>query len=189
MLSDEVYEYFTFTGAHVSPATLDHDDRVFSVFSLSKTYAMTGIRVGYLVTPPGFSAEMRTVQEAMISCVSTPAQRGAVAALAGPRDPVETAARHYGENARAAAELLTGRGIRFLDPEGAFYLWVDLSHATGGDVATWAERFLLEKRVAVAPGSAFGRSGEGWIRVCLAADRERLLAGLSALPVPDPAVV
>ncbi|PSL39653.1 aspartate aminotransferase [Labedella gwakjiensis] len=186
VLSDEVYEYFTFTGRHVSPATLDHDGRVFSVFSLSKTYAMTGIRVGYLVTPPGFSAEMRTVQEAMISCVSTPAQRAAVAAITGPREPVDVASRHYEANALAASALLTERGIRFLDPEGAFYLWIDMSHATGGDVATWAERFLLEHRVAVAPGSAFGRSGEGWIRVCLAADRPRLLEGLSKLPRPTP---
>jgi aspartate aminotransferase len=189
VLSDEVYEYFTFTGRHVSPATLDRDGRVFSVFSLSKTYAMTGIRVGYLVTPPGFSSEMRTVQEAMISCVSTPAQRAAVAALTGPREPVDAAARHYEANARAASALLTQRGIRYLEPEGAFYLWIDLSHATGGDVATWAERFLLERRVAVAPGSAFGRSGEGWVRVCLAADRERLLEGLALLPAPGDADV
>jgi aspartate/methionine/tyrosine aminotransferase len=184
ILSDEVYEYFTFGERHVSPATLDADGRVFSVFSLSKTYAMTGIRVGYLVTPPGFSAEMRTVQEAMISCVPTPAQRAAVAALTGPRDPVDRAARHYEENARAAADLLTARGFRFLEPQGAFYLWVDMSHVTGGDVATWTERFLLDRRVAVAPGSAFGRSGEGWVRVCLAAGRDRLLAGLEALPAP-----
>jgi aspartate/methionine/tyrosine aminotransferase len=184
ILSDEVYEYFTFGERHVSPATLDTDGRVFSVFSLSKTYAMTGIRVGYLVTPPGFSAEMRTVQEAMISCVPTPAQRAAVAALTGPTDPVDRAARHYEENARAAADLLSARGFRFLEPQGAFYLWVDMSHVTDGDVATWTERFLLERRVAVAPGSAFGRSGEGWVRVCLAAGRDRLLAGLEALPAP-----
>jgi aspartate aminotransferase len=184
ILSDEVYEYFTFAGEHVSLATLDADGRVFSVFSLSKTFAMTGVRVGYLVTPPGFSATMRTVQEAMISCVPTPAQRAAVAALDGPRTPIDEALEHYAGNARAAAEALRSRGLRFLEPDGAFYLWVDVSHATGGDVATWAERFLLEERVAVAPGSAFGRSGEGWVRVCLAADRGRLLDGLSKLPAP-----
>lgn len=187
ILSDEVYEYFTFRGTHVSPATLDTEDRVFSVFSLSKTYAMTGIRVGYLVTPPGFSAEMRTVQEAMISCVPTPDQRAAVAAISGPSDPVDVASAHYADNATAAAALLDSCGIRYLEPDGAFYLWIDVSYATGGDVAGWAERFLLEHRVAVAPGSAFGRTGEGWIRVCLAADRERLLAGLDRLPRPGDA--
>ena len=67
VISDEVYEYFTYGSKHVSLASLDHDDRVFSVFSLSKTYAMTGVRVGYLVTPKGLADTMRTVQEAQIS--------------------------------------------------------------------------------------------------------------------------
>ncbi|RWZ51855.1 aminotransferase class I/II-fold pyridoxal phosphate-dependent enzyme [Labedella phragmitis] len=187
VLSDEVYEYFTFRGEHVSPATLDPDGRVFSVFSLSKTYAMTGVRVGYLVTPPGFAGVMRTVQEAMISCVPTPDQRAAVAALTGPREPVDVALAHYAENAAAAAALLDERGIAYLQPDGAFYLWIDMSHASRGDVASWTERFLLEERVAVAPGSAFGRSGEGWVRVCLAADRARLLDGLRRLPAPGSA--
>jgi aspartate aminotransferase len=184
ILSDEVYEYFTFRGTHTSTATLDTDGRVFSVFSLSKTYAMTGIRVGYLVTPPGFAGVMRTVQEAMISCVPTPDQRAAVAAVTGPREPIDVALAHYEANAAAAAALLDERGIAYLEPDGAFYLWVDVSHASGGDVASWTERFLLEERVAVAPGSAFGRSGEGWVRVCLAADRDRLLDGLRRLPAP-----
>jgi len=72
----------------------------------------------------------------------------------------------------------------YLTPTGAFYLWIDLSHETAGDVAAWAERFLHEQRVAVAPGSAFGRTGEGWIRVCVAANRDDLLEGLSRLPAP-----
>lgn len=66
VISDEVYEYFTWAVPHLSIAAFDQDDRVFSVFSLSKTYAMTGARVGYLVTPPGMSSIMRTVQEATI---------------------------------------------------------------------------------------------------------------------------
>ena len=73
-------------------------------------------------------------------------------------------------------------GLRYLEPAGAFYLWIDVSHATGGDVAGWAESFLLEHRVSVAPGSAFGIRGEGWIRVSLAATRADLLTGLGRLP-------
>ncbi|WP_205705963.1 hypothetical protein [Kineococcus indalonis] len=61
---------------------------------------------------------------------------------------------------------------------------MDVSHAAGGDVAGWTERFLRERRVAVAPGSAFGARGEGWVRVCAAGDRELLLEGLSRLPAP-----
>ncbi len=182
VLSDEVYEYFTYGAKHVSLAALDTDDRVFSVFSLSKTYAMTGARVGYLVTPPGLTEVMRTVQEAAISCVARPDQLAAVAAITGDHQHVSASRDHYRGNLEAACEVLDGRGIRYLQPNGAFYLWVDVSHASGGDVAGWAERFLMHQRVAIAPGSAFGRSGEGWIRVCVAATRADLLEGLSRLP-------
>jgi aspartate aminotransferase len=186
VLSDEVYEYFTYGQKHVSIASLDDDDRVFSVFSLSKTYAMTGIRVGYLVTPPGLASVMRTVQEAAISCVSTPGQFAAIAAITGDHQHVADSREHYLGNLEAACALLDANGIRYLRPTGAFYLWVDMRHVSGGDVAGWAEHFLLHDRVAIAPGSAFGRSGEGWIRVCLAAGRADLMEGLGRLPVPPP---
>lgn len=184
ILSDEVYEYFTFGDPHVSIASLDTDDRVFSIFSLSKTYAMTGARVGYLVTPPGFTAVMRTVQEATISCVAMPDQYAAIAAITGDHSHVAEAREHYRSNLEAACALLDAKNIPYLRPTGAFYLWVDLRHATGGDVAVWAEHFLLTERVAIAPGSAFGRSGEGWIRISLTASEKDLLAGLSRLPSP-----
>jgi aspartate aminotransferase len=187
ILSDEVYERFTWGEPHVSMAALDEQssggiERVFTVQSFSKTYAMTGIRVGYLVTPPGMAATLRTMQEATISCVAMPDQYAALAAIQGEQQHVADAAAHYRENYRAATAALTARGIPYLEPTGAFYLWVDVSHATDGDVAAWAERLLLHERVAVAPGSAFGRSGEGWIRLCLAASEADLLAGIARLP-------
>ncbi len=187
ILSDEVYERFTWGESHLSLAALEAEtsagvERVFSVFSFSKTYAMTGIRVGYLVTPPGLAATMRTMQEASISCVAMPDQFAALAAIQGEQSHVVDAAAHYRANYAAAAAALDARGIRYLDPTGAFYLWADVSHASDGDVAGWAEQFLIEERVAVAPGSAFGRSGEGWIRLCLAATEADLLAGIAKLP-------
>lgn len=185
VISDEVYEYFTYGAPHVSISSLDSDNRVFSVFSLSKTYAMTGARIGYLVTPPGLAAIMRTVQEASISCVGMPDQYAAVAAITGDHQHVADAREHYRANLDAACVLLEERGIRYQRPGGAFYLWVDVAHASGGDVAAWAEHFLLHDRVAVAPGSAFGRLGEDWIRVSLAADRAVLLEGLGRLPAPS----
>ena len=185
VISDEVYEAFTYGVPHVSLAALDDHDRVFSVYSVSKTYALTGARIGYLVTPPGFAPVMRVYQEATISCVNTPAQRASVAAIEGDQDHVEAAAEHYRSNLDAAAAFLEERGFRYLPPTGAFYLWIDMSHVSDGDVAAWAESFLLTERIAVAPGSAFGRTGEGWIRVCAAASRENLLEGLRRLPVPS----
>ncbi|SDZ43975.1 aminotransferase class I/II-fold pyridoxal phosphate-dependent enzyme [Herbiconiux ginsengi] len=189
VISDEVYERFTYGTAHVSMASLagagtGDDDRVFTVFSASKTYALTGARVGWLLTPSGFAPLLRSAQEAMISCINTPAQRAVVVALTGSQQSVTDAAAHYRENLAEATAALRERGIRYLDPAGAFYLWVDVSYASRGDVAEWAERFLLEQRVAVAPGSAFGRMGEGWIRFCAAAALDDLLEGIRRLPEP-----
>lgn len=184
VLSDECYEAFTYGIPHLSPASVDTDDRVFSVFSTSKTYAMTGARVGWLVTPRGLTATMLRVQESAVSCVDMPAQYAALEAISGPQDHVRASAEHYRENLDAATRLLDERGLAYLTPTGAFYLWIDVSHASGGDVASWAERFLHDQRVAVAPGTAFGRTGEGWIRVCCAARRDDLLEGLSRLPAP-----
>ncbi|MFJ4073805.1 pyridoxal phosphate-dependent aminotransferase [Curtobacterium sp. NPDC089991] len=189
VISDEVYEYFTYGTRHVSLAALDEDDRVFSAFSLSKTYAMTGVRVGYLVTPKGLGPTMRTTQEAMISCVAEPDQYAALAAIVGDHSAVRDAREHYRSNLEVAKEVLDAAGIRYLDPRGAFYLWVDVSHASDGDVAAWALGLLQREAVAVAPGSAFGRTGEGWIRVCLAATPDDLRRGLGALPAPAHASV
>jgi aspartate aminotransferase len=157
---------------------------VLSVFSLSKTYAMTGARVGWLVTPPDWRQTMLRVQESVVSCVDEPSQRAAAEALTGDQAAVARSAAHYRENLSAATAALSARGLRYLTPTGAFYLWIDVSHVSGGDVTAWCEQFLDQEGVAVAPGSAFGASGEGWIRVCVASDRAQLLEGLSRLPAP-----
>lgn len=181
VLSDEVYERFTFGVPHTSTAALDTEGRVLTVFSFSKTYALTGARVGWLVTPPGWGALLRTAQEAVVSCVNAPAQLAALAALTGEQSAVEQAREHYRGNVEAACDLLDRHGIGHQRPAGAFYLWIDVSHLAGGDVAAWGERFLREQRVAVAPGDAFGAAGQGWIRVSAASSRADLLEGLGRL--------
>lgn len=188
VISDEVYEELTYDAGFTSAAALD-PDRVTGVYSLSKTYALTGGRIGYLVTPPGIADRVRAAQEAIASCVNAPAQVAALAALTGPQDMVAESRAHYLANCDAASALLTSRGIHHLHPGGAFYLWIDVSHVSGGDVATWAEEFLLERRVAVAPGSAFGARGEGWVRVCYAGATGDLLEALARLPAPGEAAV
>ena len=107
----QVYEYFTWGEPHVSTAALDTDGRVLSVFSLSKTYAMTGIRIGYLVTPPGMVDTMRAVQEATISCASAPGQHAAIAAITGDQSHVAEAREHYRGNLAAATELLASLSL------------------------------------------------------------------------------
>ena len=182
VISDEVYEYFTFERGYTSVSSLDTSDRVFSVYSLSKTYGLTGGRIGYLVTPPGAAITFRAAQEAIVSCVNTPAQLAAVAAIEGDQSAIAEAREHYRGNLAAAGAALDARGIEYYRPDGAFYLWVNVSYCSNGNVAHWAEDFLLTQRVAVAPGSAFGAAGEGWIRLCAAGQREPLLTALSRLP-------
>lgn len=183
VLSDEVYEHFA-DAPHTSLGALDTDERVLSVYSLSKSYAMTGARVGYLVVPPAFTDALPHLQEATISCVAMPDQHAALAALTGPQDAVVHAAATYRAHRALAARTLDEAGVRYHRPHGAFYLWADVSHASGGDVDAWCLELLRSERVAVAPGSAFGRSGEGWVRVNLAVEPEHLVRGLKALPSP-----
>ena len=188
VISDEVYEHILFEDAQVpftSPAVFDTDGRVMSVYSLSKSYALTGARLGYLVLPKGHDVRFAAVQEANASCVNTPSQYAAIAAVAGPQDDLEAARDHYTENRRAALEVLDELGLEYVNPAGGFYLFVNVSHDSAGDVGAWAQDFLREHRVAVAPGTAFGSFGEGWVRVCFAGDRDALVEGLRRFPAKN----
>jgi aspartate aminotransferase len=185
VISDECYEAFTYDSGYVSPLVFDNDQRVVSSHTLSKSYGLTGARVGWIVVPEQYAARIASAQECSVSCLNTPSQYAALAALTGPQDCVAEWADRFRETARQACALLDEYGISYLQPRGAFYLWIDMSFATQGEpVKEWALRFLDEQRVAVAPGDAFGPQGDGWIRVCLAVDRENVLTGLSRLPRP-----
>ena len=183
ILSDECYEAFTYDVPHVSPLEFDGGgELVLASYTLSKTYGLTGLRIGALVTPPGLEARMSTVMESIVSCVASPSQYAALAALTGPQEYVETAAAHYRANRDAASAVLADKGLPFLAAQGAFYLWADLSSVSGGDIRQWTRRFLAESQVALAPGTAFGSIGEGWVRIALCGRREDLVEGLSRLP-------
>jgi aspartate aminotransferase len=186
IISDECYEAFTFDVPHTSPARFDSavpgEARVFTSLTLSKTYGLTGLRIGALICPPGLERKMNNVMEAIVSCVASPSQYAAVAALTGPQDYVDTAREHYRSNRDAASALLADKGIPYLGAQGAFYLWADVSHVSGGDVRAWVRQFLAEAGVAVAPGTAFGSIGEGWIRIALCGDHRQLLDGVGRLP-------
>jgi aspartate aminotransferase len=186
VISDECYEAFTYDVPHVSPARFDGglpgEARVFTSLTLSKTYGLTGLRIGALVCPPGLEQKMNNVMESIVSCVASPSQYAALAALTGPQDYVRHAHEHYRANRDAASAVLDAKGIPYLKADGAFYLWADVSHVSGGDVRAWVRRFLAESGVALAPGTAFGSIGEGWVRIALCGKREELLEGLSRLP-------
>lgn len=181
VFSDECYEAITFDRPHAGPAAFDTDGRVLTFFSFSKTYAMTGWRLGYVVSrDPGVIDLLGQVAEATVACPSSVSQRAALAALTGPQDDVAAAVDSYRERRDAAVALLDARGIPSVRPQGAFYLMVDVSAATA-DSEAFALRLLADRHVSVSPGSAFGPGGEGMVRVSLAAERGALLAGLSRL--------
>jgi aspartate aminotransferase len=181
LISDECYDQITFEAEHVSPARWDEQGRVLSCFSFSKTYAMTGLRVGYVLAPDGAAGVVATLQEPVIACVNAPAQHAALAALEGPQEIVGAMRDAYRERRDLAAARLDEAGLAYLLPQGAFYLWLDVSPLCGGDVRAWSHRLLREQRVAVAPGTAFGLRGEGWVRVSLATATDDLLEGLDRI--------
>jgi len=180
VVSDECYEDIVFEGEHVSPATLGDRERIVSVFSFSKSYAMTGWRVGYLVATPEVVRAIVRAQEPVVSSASTISQKAAEAALSGPRDAVDAMRDAYHRRRDAALAQLDGLGLRYARPGGAFYVMVDVASA-GEPSETFALRALREHRVAVVPGSAFGEGGEGMVRVSLAASEEAIAAGLERL--------
>ena len=181
LLSDECYDALTYGVEHVSPARFDEKGVVLSAFSFSKTYAMTGVRVGYLVTPSDVAATAAKLQEPMVACVNAPAQAAALAALTGPQDQVAFMRDTYAARRELAMEKLTEVGIPFVEPRGAFYIWIDVSDRTDGSVEEWAIRLLQEHQVAIAPGTAFGAGGEGWARLSLAADDDDIARGIERI--------
>lgn len=180
VISDEVYEQIIFAGEHVGPARFDTRGRVVSVYSFSKTYAMTGWRVGYMVTPPPLTDVVNKLQEAFISCASAVSQMAARAAILAPQDCVEEMRQVYQRRRDLAVSLLKEYDMFTYVPRGAFYAMVDISRATD-DTYGFATRLLQEHRVAVAPGETFGESGRGYIRIALCAADETIREGLSRI--------
>src|ERR671937_1480719 len=178
LVSDEIYEKILYEGEHVSPASLDGMfDRTVTVNGFSKTYSMTGWRLGWLVATPTLFNEIAKVQEHTITCATAFAQKAGVAALTGPTAPLEAMVKEF--RARrdiVMMELSRIEGVSTYRPQGAFYVFPKVK--TTMDSATLAERILKETSVAVTPGSAFGAAGEGHLRISYAASRETITEGV-----------
>ncbi len=178
LISDEVYERIVFVGRHTSAICFDTDDRVIVVSGFSKSYAMTGWRIGYTVAPPAVIVQLGKMQEGYVSCAPGPSQKAAEAALRGPQDCVAEMRDAYNENRRLATRLLEEYGIGYHSPQGAFYLWTRVGC---DDSMGFALALLQEERVAVAPGSTFGPAGEGYVRLSLASAPEDITEGIRRL--------
>ncbi len=181
LISDEVYDEMVFDGGTaVSPATLGNHDRIISIYSFSKTYAMTGWRVGYAVAPPELAPYLIKTQEPVTACVNAPAQMAAVAALRGPQDCVNEMREAYESRRNGVMEILDRAGVPYVRPSGAFYLWIDIG-GSGMNATDFARRLLEDHHVAVTPGGAFGPDSDGFVRVSLASAAGLLNEGTNRL--------
>ncbi len=180
LVSDECYEKIIFDAVHFSPGSLDNEGRVVSIFSFSKTYAMTGWRVGFVVAPVEIAAVITKLQEATVSCAASVSQKAAEAALYGSQDCVAEMVSAYRRRRDRALDILRQHGLPYYAPQGAFYMMIDISRC-GDDSYQVARQLLLEEKVAVAPGATFGPQGNRYVRISLAADDAKLEEGLERL--------
>lgn len=178
IVSDECYDQIVFEGESPSLATLDSDGCVISTYSFSKTFAMTGWRVGYAAVPRQLADTLSKVQEPLISCVSGPSQYAALAALEGSQECVTEMVDAYRARRDAALSACDARGLTYLRPQGAFYLWLSVEHR---ESLRFALDLVAKKKVAIAPGTAFGANGNGWVRISLANSAESVVAGVHAI--------
>ena len=175
LISDEIYEDLIFAGEHVPAARFDAE-RVITVSGVSKSYAMTGWRIGWAITNPELVALCGKIQEALVSCPPAISQAAAEAAVRGPQDAVEEMRAAYQRRRDLVREILEPVGLLPTIPEGAFYAMVDLRGA--GIPSRDLSRMLLEEeRVAAAPGSTFGDVAEGMVRISLATADDDLAEG------------
>jgi aspartate/methionine/tyrosine aminotransferase len=141
---------------------------------------MTGWRLGYVAAPPEVADILTKAQEPLISCINTPTQFAGLAALeSSPRVLGDMVAAYRGRRDTVVGRL-TELEMSVFRPAGAFYAWVDVS-AAGLPARDFALRLLAEERVAVAPGTAFGEGGEGFVRISLAASEGDLIEGSTRL--------
>jgi len=184
VIADETYERLTWQGRrHVSIATRpEMAERTVTLMGLTKSFAMGGWRIGYIVAPEELTAAMTQIQAHLTTCASSFAQTGAAAALGEPPRPeVEELWRDWEKRCEwAVSELAKLPCVSCAMPEGGYYAWIDL-RARNESSALLAQKLLDEHRVALVPGSSFGPSGEGYMRMTCVQSWESLRVGMARL--------
>ena len=181
LISDEIYEDIVFDGArHESFLSHAPSDRVFLISGASKSYAMTGWRLGWVVCPEHAAPIAEKLQEPVVSCSATPSQVAAEAALASPQDTVEAGRRLFQRRRDIFLDMLGPTGMVAGRPRGAFYGLVKLPdrHASALD---FARTLLIEQGVAVVPGDTSARARAAWSGLAFTVGDEQLAEGLRRL--------
>ena len=175
LMADEVYERIYYGGS-VAPSILrkcDRDDPVIIVQSFSKTYCMTGWRLGWIVTRSDAAQKVTELNEFVVSHAPAMAQKAGEVALRKGEIEIELMRTNLRENLKFCRQVLQKMpGVTLPEPEGTFYLFPRIEGLT--DSFEFCRKLLVEMRVGLAPGVAFGKGGEGSVRICYAADRKIL---------------
>lgn len=176
VVSDEIYEAIVFDGKHEPIGQFD-DGRIISVFGFSKTYAMTGWRLGYAVAPSEIAELISRLQEPLVSCASSISQKAAEAALGMSDAEVAEMSDSYRRRRDIAVDILSGvDGLLTFVPQGAFYAMLDLS-SVESDTYLLARNLLEAEKVATAPGETFGSGQKGLLRISFSVDSDMLAEG------------
>jgi aminotransferase len=175
VLSDEIYSQFVYDGrAHASIlAEPGMRERTLLVDGLSKCYAMTGWRVGYLAGPADYMRAIVEVKHTLTICTPAIAQAAALAALTGPQDCIAEMRAIYDDRRHCLLAALADMDLPYVHPAGAFYVYVDVS-ATGMSSPDFCLRLLQDTGVMIFPGTMFGSEGERWVRMSLLAPRAQI---------------
>ncbi len=182
VLSDEIYSELTYGGMpHVSIAAIDGmQERTVVINGFSKTYSMTGWRMGYAVGPKELIAPMTKLHQYAIMSAPTTSQYAAIEALRNGDDDIEEMRDEYDMRRRLVVDGLNRLGLTCFEPEGAFYVFPSI-RSTGMTSDEFCERLIYDKRVAVVPGSAFGACGEGHVRISYAYSLKHLAEALDRM--------
>jgi aspartate aminotransferase len=185
ILSDEIYARMVFEDAnikHFSPSHYDHcKERTIILNGFSKSYAMTGWRLGVATGPLDLIAKMALMLETTSSCVSPFIQKACVEALRGPQDPIMKMVQEFRGRRDALVEGLNRLpNISCISPQGAFYAFPNISK-TGWTSEEFADKMLSEAGVALAPGPVFGDYAEGFVRICYANSKENIREALKRM--------
>lgn len=182
VLSDEIYSEMTYNGAkHVSFAELDGmRERTIVINGFSKSFAMTGWRLGFAAGPQPVMRQMLKLHQYCIMSSPTVSQYAAITALRSCRDEVDKMVEEYDMRRRLVVKGFNDMGLDCFEPEGAFYVFPCIK-STGMTSAEFCERLIYDKKVAVVPGSAFGASGEGFVRVSYAYSVQHLTTALGRI--------
>ncbi len=181
VLSDEIYEEIIYEGKHHSIAAMpDMFERTITVSGLSKTYAMTGWRMGWIIAPEDDIKGINKLQSHSITCCTSFTQPAAIEAIVGPQKDKENMVATFKKRRDLALDLISEiPGLECNIPGGAFYLFPKYDAKISSNEL--AEKLLTEAHVAVTPGRAFGPAGEGYFRLSYAASEEDIIEGLSRI--------